>query len=318
MIHYFRLIRLPNLVVIALTLYLMRICIIGPLVEIIHFELQMSNLNFFLLVFSTILIAAAGYIINDYFDTKLDRDNKPEKIVVGRVIKRRVAMVMHICFNSLGILIGVYLAYKVQRLELALINPICAAALWYYSTSFKHKLLVGNVVIALLAGLVPLIVGLYELPLLNIKYHQELAEMGATLNLIVAWVSAYAIFAFLTTLIREIIKDMEDIEGDRNFGSVTLPIKLGMDKAKWIVLSLSAIVLVLLGYVQFNFMYDLKTAIYFFLLIHLPLLMQCYKTVTGKHRSDFHTASSLMKVIMIAGVMYSLLVYYILINEHQH
>src|SRR3990172_8984115 len=212
-IAFLKLIRLQNLLIIALTQYLMRLCIIRPMLQINGFELQFSGFNFFLLVLSTTMIAGAGYIINDYFDTKVDRRNDPSMVIVGKSIKRRVAMISHIIISTIAIAIGFFIAWRVGIIWLGYINAVCAGILWFYSTTYKHRPLLGNMIIAVLAALVPLIVGLYEIPLLNKEYS------GTNFNHIFVWIAGFSFFAFLTTLIREIIKDLEDIEGDSDCGS---------------------------------------------------------------------------------------------------
>ena len=158
-IAFIKLIRLPNLLIIALTQYAIRYGVIYPIIynfsggqDISGVGLKMTDLDFFLLSLSTVMIAAAGYIINDYFDVKVDRVNRPDKIIVGKYIKRRVAMGSHIVINSIAILIGGYLAYTLGNWKLVFIQVLSAGALWYYSTMFKKQVVVGNVIVALLAG----------------------------------------------------------------------------------------------------------------------------------------------------------------------
>ncbi|MFH1319826.1 MAG: geranylgeranylglycerol-phosphate geranylgeranyltransferase [Bacteroidota bacterium] len=315
MLSFIKLIRLPNLLIIALTQYLMRFCIIKPMLQINDFELQFGEFNFFLLVLSTTMVAAAGYIINDYFDTKIDRENDPSRVIVGKSIKRRVAIFAHIVLNVMGIAIGFYIAYQVDLIELAYIHIMWAGTLWFYSTSFKHKFLTGNILIALLVALVPLVAGLYEIPLLVKQYKEILITNNVNFNYIFVWIVGFSVFAFLTTLIREIIKDMEDIEGDRAYGSTTLPIIYGFQNAKIVVWILILLTIFLLGYIQVTHLNDVKTFIYFLLAIQLPLVLLIYKLAAAKEKKDFHFASLLTKLIMITGILYTVLVNYILISE---
>ena len=285
------------------------------MIELNGFSLQFSEFNFFLLVLSTVIIAAAGYIINDYFDTKIDRKNYPERVIVGRTVKRRVAIVTHIILNVIGVAIGFYIAYKVGIIELAYINVMCTGILWYYSTSFKYKVLIGNILIAFMAALVPLIVGLYEIPLLIKNYEEMLVVFGFNLNYVFAWIAGFSIFAFLTTLIREIIKDMEDIKGDMAYGSKTLPIVIGVRKSKIVVSALIVVTILLLGYIQLILLHDIKTFLYFLIAIHIPFIFLIYKTMKATGKDDFHLMSILVKLIMVTGVLYSVLVNVILIYE---
>ena len=229
-IAFIKLIRLPNLLIIVLTQYAIRYGIISTILfnfsgrqDIPGVGLKMSDLDFFLLSLSTVMIAAAGYIINDYFDVKIDRINRSNKVIVGKHIKRRVAMGGHLVINAIALFIGAYLAYKMGNWKLIFIQISSIGALWYYSTLFKKQMLVGNIVVALLAALVPLVVGLYELilqhavvddtvNLLLFRLEQytpfEAVETAllTTLNTIFWWVGAFSLFAFIITLTREIIK----------------------------------------------------------------------------------------------------------------
>ena len=126
-------------------------------------KILLSELDFFLLSLTTVLIAAAGYIINDYFDVKIDRVNNPNEVIIGKHIKRRVAMGAHIVINFLAIILAVFVAYRMGMIKLAAIQVLAVGALWYYSVSFKRQLLIGNIVVAILAALVPFVAGLYEM-----------------------------------------------------------------------------------------------------------------------------------------------------------
>lgn len=319
-IYFLKLIRWQNLVIIALTQYLMRYGIIEPLMYSLGqnagmiFILQTSNLNFFILVLSTISIAAAGNVINDYFDLKIDRVNKPEKIIVGRHIKRRVAMVMHIILNALGLLLGAYVAYRTGMWKLALIHLFAVMSLWFYSTHFKHNVFTGNLIIALLAAIIPLIVGLYEIPQINYRYGIVLNEFETSFNFISYWIIAYAVFAFLFTLAREITKDIADMEGDKNYGSYTLPIAYGINIARYISIGIYAIAFSLIVFAWIKFINDKTTLLYIILFIALPLGITVYKTLGAKNRKQFLSAAEWNKIASVAGILYALVARHIILN----
>ena len=148
--------------VILLTQVAIRWLVIDPILLGTGAMMLLPNSFFVILVISSLFIAAGGYVINDYFDTKIDRENKPDKIIVGRVVKRRVAMVLHLVFNGIGIALALVLAFLMHLYWLALIQIGCAVILWYYSTRFKHQPIIGNLIVALLAALVPFVVVLYR------------------------------------------------------------------------------------------------------------------------------------------------------------
>jgi len=299
MVSLLKLIRYPNLLVILLTQAAMRWLVIEPVLSANGAKMLLLNSYFWLLVISTLLIAAAGYIINDYFDTKIDRENKPNKIIVGRAVKRRVAMVLHIVFNGLGIIIALGLAYLMQLYWLVCIQVGCAILLWYYSTRFKHQPVIGNLVIALLTALVPFVVVLYEALL-----HDPIAVH------VLFWVLGFSLFAFMTNFIREVIKDLEDIKGDSVHGSNTIAVKVGVRGTKKLVVLLFLTTMLALVYFQVVLLNDALSTCYFILLVHVPMLVAMCKVVIGQDNQDYHWASNWMKVVMVGGVLYGLVIWY--------
>lgn len=221
--EFLKLIRYKNLLIIALTQVLIRYSLMMPY-DLPH---ALSDAQFALLVLATLLIAAGGYAINDYFDIQVDRINKGSDVVVGYKIKRRTAMILHIALSAAGLLIGSYLSYAVGMPKLAGIFAISIGLLWFYSTHFKKQFLTGNLVISFLTAVSVMLVGLFELvPALEAD-----SLDGARGVLIV--MSGYAIFAWISTLLREIVKDLEDIKGDQAMGYHTLVIEFGEEKARY-------------------------------------------------------------------------------------
>ncbi|MDB4533737.1 geranylgeranylglycerol-phosphate geranylgeranyltransferase [Vicingaceae bacterium] len=351
---FLKLIRLPNLIIIVLTQYAIRLCIIYPIIynfsgaqDIPGVGLKMSELDFFLLSLSTVMIAAAGYIINDYFDVKVDRVNRPDKIIVGKFIKRRVAMGAHIVISSIAILIGAYLAYTVGNWKLIFIQVLSTGALWYYSTMFKKQVLIGNVIVALLAALVPFVAGLYELILqhattddtvntllFRLEEYTPFEDVEflliQVLSYIMYWVAGISVFAFVSTMIREIIKDAEDYEGDKKYFSNTLAVVYGKSKAKIVAQGFAIIMIGMVGYFQYMQMKEnpggeeaemaqaqtraLITVMYLLFAVQIPLIYVVYKLKLANLKVDYHKLSTSMKFIMLTGVGYTLLFYYLIIK----
>ena len=311
------LVRFPNLLIIAATQYAMRYLIMEPLLPTSNFELQFGDLQFFLLVLSTIFIAAAGYIINDYFDTRADLINKPARVVVGVEIGRRVAMILHTMLNVIGVGIGIYLAFYIDLPALSLVFILATGLLWFYSTNYKRQFLVGNLSVAFLTGLVPLLAVLFEIPLLNRAYGAEMLQHDANFNYILAWVGGFSFFAFITTLIRELIKDAEDFEGDAAYGMKTLPIVLGTTWTRVIVLGMIGVTIfmllfLLLKYIVFSVKpADYLSLGYFVLFLLIPLVLLAIQVILARTKGDYHRASTLIKLIMLTGVLYSFLVFYL-------
>lgn len=330
---FIRLIRLPNLLIIVLTQYAIRYGIVGVFLGVSGFELLMSELDFFLLSLSTVMIAAAGYIINDYFDTRVDRVNRPDKIIVGKYIKRRVCMGAHIVINSIAFLLAGYVAYKVGNWKLIFIQVLTMGALWYYSTTFKRMVLVGNILVALLAALVPFVAGLYEIIIqqsladdtINMmlfyveegtKFDDLMFVFNQILKNVMLWVTGFAVFAFLSTMVREIIKDIEDYEGDKKYASNTLPVVYGKGKAKTVAQLFAIMMMVLLGYLQYQQLTsnDTTSFIYFLFAIQLPLGYIVYFLQKAQAKKDYSKLSRYTKLVMFSGVLYAFIFAYSLLN----
>ncbi|MFP4096210.1 MAG: geranylgeranylglycerol-phosphate geranylgeranyltransferase [Cyclobacteriaceae bacterium] len=266
--------RAQNLIILALMQYLTAVFLVDlhPGLRAYVFDYEL-----FLLVFSTTVIAAAGYLINDYYDIKIDFINKPNKVIVGRVLKRRMVMFAHTLLNMLGIGIGFFLSPMV-----GLVNFSAAFLLWLYSNQLKRLPLIGNVTIAFLSGLSVWVIGLYY-------PQQELL------------VFTYAVFAFGISLVREIIKDIEDMQGDETFGCKTLPIILGVRYTKFFLYFLSALFIFLLFFM--SGMIGNQQLIYFFLLLIIPIAYFITRLVYADTKREFSFLSNFCKLIMLSGIL---------------
>lgn len=323
---FLKLIRLPNLLIIALTQYAIRYGLMFPLLHSSDIHLQMSQINFFLLVLSSILIAAGGYIINDYFDTKIDLVNKPEHIVIGRSISRKNALLLYFIITFLGLAPGLYVAFQIGSTWLFSIQLISAILLWHYSKYTKRMLLAGNITIAVLSAAIPLTPGLYELVLIDNnsviiieslqsirgnKISELISHFNTGWSLVFFWVFGYTLFAFLLTLIREIVKDIEDIEGDMLLLCKTFPIVYGLKKSLIFSVLLVFFSMAMLAIGQFYLLYvrDLVAFLYFTVFVQLPLALLAYKLSHSRRKSDFHNNSTFIKVIMLLGILYTAVIF---------
>ncbi|MFW5821439.1 MAG: geranylgeranylglycerol-phosphate geranylgeranyltransferase [Bacteroidota bacterium] len=313
-----KLIRFPNLIIIAATQYLMRHMIIAPFLRINGFELQLDNFHFAILVLSTLFIAAAGYTINDYFDTKTDRVNKPESVVIDKQISRQLAINLHTILNIIGVGLGIFLSFYINIPGLSLLFLLTAGLLWFYSTNYKRQFFIGNFVVSLLIGIVPMIVILFEMPLLNLEYGDIMLKAGTSFNYIFYWISGFSFFAFLTNFIREIVKDAEDFEGDSAYGMNTFPVKLGTRFTRIIIIFLVLILMTFLAFVIFKYIlfsgetFDYISASYFLFTIFIPLLFVIFQIAIAKDKRDYHLSSQILKLVMLFGVLYSVIVFYML------
>ena len=302
---FFKLIRWPNLFFIALTQWLFYHCIVLSL-EMNHLETFIPfHFHFLLLMMASVFIAAAGYIINDYFDLQIDIVNKPEKVVVDKTVKRRWAIMLHILFSIVGIILSGIVSYYSKKWVIVLGNIGTVLLLWIYSTRFKKKLLIGNIVIAALTGWVILVVYFYAgATLINYKgwtMHLYPYDIKRLFKLTVLYVG----FAFVLSLIREVVKDLEDMYGDAQFNCQTMPIVLGVPATKvfvavWIVVCVLSLLVVQLYAWQLGWWISSLYAIFF---IVVPLLWVLKNLFQASAAKDYHRLSIQLKVVMLAGIL---------------
>jgi 4-hydroxybenzoate polyprenyltransferase len=296
---FFRLIRWPNLVFIFLTQWLFYYLILLPGYNGSALRPLLSPALFYWLTLSSVLIAAAGYIINDYFDLNIDRVNKPDKLVVEKIIKRRWTIIWHWILSGLGVLLGFYVSWKLRNPVVGLGNLACVVLLWVYSTTLKRKLLIGNVVISLLTAWVILVLYVCEFRVIYAR------DVIGTLSRLFKYAIVYGGFAFIISLIREVIKDIEDMNGDARYGCRTMPIVWGVNVAKvfagtWLgVLTGALIVIQFYALQSWNWI----AVSYCFLLLDLPLLWTLRKLYEAQTKADYHRLSAVIKGIMLVGIL---------------
>ncbi len=336
MISFLRLTRPLNLLIIVFTMVAMRHGVVGGFLEVSSSDLQAMAIDphdtifnavpgntfqhafpewlFWLLVLSTVLVAAGGNVINDYFDTRIDRVNKPHSVIVGRSVKRRVAMLGHVVLTAAGILLGGFTAWRSGQWHLVAIPLFAGGALWAYSTRFKRTFLLGNGLVALLVALVPLTVGLYEIPALfryygvsaiGTDYAGNQVEIIFGFQGLWAWIIGFSFFAFLTTLVRELQKDMADIKGDSSDGCRTVPIVLGIGWAKAITIGYLAITIVALLLVRSIMLPDRFSYIYIGAGLVVPLLLSAGLTYAAKSRREFNRAGHVLKLAMAIAIAFA-------------
>jgi 4-hydroxybenzoate polyprenyltransferase len=310
----FGIFRFSNLLMVAITMYLMRWSIIKPLLGVFGIDLQVSELAFLGLVLSTVLITAAGYVINDYHDVRADQINKPKKLIVGFHISRRATLLLHLILNFLGVTIGGVFAILYHVPWMILIFTGAPLLLWFYSVRLKHILLAGNLAVSLLTATVPLLVVLFEYPLLARNFQENQAFYPHGLFAILMWVCVFAFFAFMVNMIREIIKDAQDMEGDKEMGSSTLPIYFGIKVTKRVIIGLTVFSAMVLGFFFLSYLRDWISLTYFCVALLLPFIYLIIRTIKSENASDFQFISKWAKVIMLLGLLYAPLVNWLIKN----
>lgn len=306
MIHFIRLTRPLNLLVIALTMYGL-----GWYFDdsVATKNTGISSIYFFLLVFSTLLIAAAGNIINDYFDVRADRVNKPKQLIIDVHIKRRVAIVTHWALNILAFSIAVFLSWKLETFWYVFIHLLSIYLLWYYSSYFKRKFLIGNIFIAGLTAMVPILVGLYFFQCYQIGNTRGFAqynypfEQFKNVSFILSLSFILAAFAFLFNLAREIIKDIEDINGDKILKAKTVPIVLGVDKTKVIVEAILGMAILAIPLLSAQLKFLDKIVLLPFGCAALLALISIALLFRAKEKVSYKLINTCLKLAMVFGLL---------------
>lgn len=266
--------RIPNLLIIGATQYLTAFFLVSEYPQKLN---QLTSQGFFMMVVSTVMIAAGGYIINDYYDQKIDMVNRPEKVVIGVMMRRRLALLAHFALTVGAIALGFYLNPKV-----GIVHIFSSFFLWYYSNQLRRITLIGNLVIAFLTGLTLLMVCIY------------LAR-----NEVLVYI--YALFAMSITLIREILKDMEDVKGDSSFGIESVPVIFGIRGAKifiYLVIGISGAFLI-----SFLVTIDNWLVRYYFIAL-LPIFFWfIYKLILADRQKDYQSLIRFTNLIIVSGLI---------------
>lgn len=293
-----KLIRFKNLFMIAF---------IQCIIKYVFFELpQFKNANlttaldtfaFTSLVLATICIAAAGYIINDIYDVVTDSVNKPEKVIVGKHISENMANNLFMGFTIVGIILGVYATWDIDKNSYATIFLIVSALLYWYATALKQTILIGNILVSFLVSLSILIVGVFEIsPMITLDSRDAYLFMFKFLV-------DYAVFAFLINLVRELVKDLEDIDGDYKAGYNTLPIAIGRDRANKVAFAMCVLTIMAIIYYVVTYLFENQyLLLYFIFLIIGPLSYCAIKLLSAKTKTQYSQLSTLLKVTMVLGM----------------
>jgi 4-hydroxybenzoate polyprenyltransferase len=307
-------IRPVNLLIMAATMYAMRWLIIKPLLFSVSSSTEVEVVNiltewqFALLVVSVVLIGAGGYIINDLNDRVEDAINKAIQI------KSQAGNGVYFGLTGTGLALAAFVGWQVASFQLALIHVAVAISLWFYANYFKGSVLIGNFIISFCTAMVPLVVGVYEVVPLQFSY-PELAEQykNFSFNFVAYWIIGFSLMAFLFTLIREGMKDVEDVVGDRAANKKTLPVQYGVKMAKYWVLLVIFGTIGTIWHIYYHYLSDKFTMI-FGAILTLGLLYQMYAVWKAETVKQWHTQSTISKLLGAFGLFYAVGVAYMIHN----
>ncbi len=290
---YLQIIRPINLLIIILVQCVIKFGLLEPL----GVEVALDTFQFVMLVFATVAIAAAGNVVNDIFDISVDSINKPEKMIINRIIPEKAAYNYYIILNVLGVCAGFYLSNSVGHPGLSAVFIVISALLYIYATHVKAMLLLGNILVSVLVAMSLLVLLLFDIfPAIDTQ--QTPLQLLSSRTIL-----GYAVFAFFINFMRELVKDLQDIDGDKNGGRVSLPIILGRQRSVHVVFVLGVVALLGILLFAYNALYTHQMVlIYFVFLIAAPLLFFCIKAWNAETKKHFATLSLLLKIIMVSGI----------------
>lgn len=305
-----RLVRWSNLVFLGVLIWVMNQWVAVPILEHAAFGAQLPWYTLLLIGVATVLIAAGGYVVNDYFDVKIDRINRPDQLIVTRTVSREGAMHLSMALSGIGVVCGLAAAWLLRSTTLGVVFVLVPGLLWFYSSSYKRLFLIGNLTIALLSGLTPMLIALANIAQLRLRYAAILPYTTLEHDLY-AWLGGFALFAFLLTWIREVIKDMQDQQGDRELECHSMPVVWGEVWTKVFVTLLFVLTLALIGYLwwavlPFSHSWTELSTRYIVLGIVIPMLGAIWLLWSAKIPSDYKTCQQVVKLTMLLGMLYSI------------
>jgi len=307
------LVRWQNVLMTAVVIYVMEKWVATPILCAAYFGEQLPWYVLLLMTMACCLIAAGGYVINDYFDVKIDAINRPDRLIVTRSVSKQQAMLMFQMLTGLGLLCGLITAWLLRSWVLGVVFVFVPGLLWFYSASYKRLLLIGNLMVALVTGLTPLIVAIANVAYLEQHYshvhgNMNVLELTTLPHDIYLWIGGFAAFAFWGTLIREIIKDMEDQQGDRELECHSLPVVYGDTVTKVIVTLLIAVMVACICWLAWWVIPSTLTTRFTVFGLLVPIACVLYLLWSASIPSDYRTAQRAMKFVLFMGTMFSFII----------
>lgn len=309
--EYVKLMRLPNLLLVISFQWLMYHCVLTPVLAQYTLQPAMPVSDFCLMLLSSFFILAGGYVINDYFDMRIDEINRPLTRIVGRTLTKKQAMVFYQILTGIGMLFGILLCVKTLSLTNFLVYVMFLGLLWFYSSSYKRQYVLGNFIVAFMMGMVPLFIALLELRYMNLIYEPS-DDVNLISDLVLGWMGAFGLLAFLWTFIYEMTQDMFTEKGDRELECHTFAVVLGFKKTKILIgvclvvaLAVSAYLLFALSPLEGSWGWR-----YFVCAILVTSGYFIYSLVKASTRMDYQFTANLAKALLVLSMGYALIVYW--------
>ncbi|MBR0065748.1 MAG: geranylgeranylglycerol-phosphate geranylgeranyltransferase [Paludibacteraceae bacterium] len=307
-----RLVRWSNLLFLGALIWVMEKWVATPVLDAAAFGEQLPWYILLLVGAATVLIAAGGYVINDYFDVKIDRINRPDEVVVTRSVSKPAAMRLSVGLSAAGVVCGIAAAAILRSITIGIVFVVVPGLLWFYSSSYKRLFLIGNLTIALLAGLTPLLVAMANVAVLQLRY-ETILPYTTLVHDLYAWLGGFALFAFLLTWIRETVKDMQDQMGDRELECHSMPVVWGEKWTKVFVTVLIVCTLAIIGHLWWHVLpfptgWSSLSTRYIVLGVVIPLLGALWLLWAAKIPSDYKTCQQVVKLTMLLGMLYSIVI----------
>ncbi len=302
LISTLRIVRFPNIIIIGLTTYFIRIFIFSNAYSINGVDFFLNNSQFILLTIAIILATTGGYLINDIYDRSIDQFNAREKVYIGNRLSLNFVVFLYILINIIGLIVSFIVAIQIAYLQWLFLYPLAAFILWFYSYFLKNTVLWGNIVVAIFCSFVVLLIWFSEK-----ESMQNLFRVNNYIyNKLVVIIVFYSLFAFLSTIFREIIKDIQDIEGDRLNNCKTLAVKYGIPKAKFVSIIFAILLLFIIGvfFIVFKNNSTIWGIFYGLFFLITPIIYTIFLTVKAEEKSDFKRINRMGKIIMFLGLLY--------------
>lgn len=299
MSSYIKILRPLNLLIIAFTQYFLYVLIVLPQIQRLDLNISLVTPYLGLFILVTVLIAASGNLVNDIFDNETDIQNKPEKTYIGLYISKRQAWIFYVLLIVLGAIVAGIVGFATNKQQFIFIYPLAVLVLFFYSYKLKHYPLLGNLIVASFTGFVVWVLILSDDAILN-GLHLPAAHL----------LIAFGWFSFMANFAREIVKDIEDQEGDQNTKSKTLPIMIGLVKTKWAIFIILLLLLTGLIYARLNYLveaFDFRATTFMVVFLMAPIVLFALKLFRAKEKKSFTALSRFLKMYLIAGLLFCLL-----------